>query len=46
MTFMEYDEMYYIEYCEVGAIVNVCAQHDDLENQKLQKRYQKNQISR
>lgn len=46
MAFMEYDEMYYIVYYEVGAIGNVCAQHDDLENSEITKKIQKNQISR
>lgn len=35
---MEYDERYYIIYCEVEAIGNVCAKHDDLENPEITKK--------
>lgn len=46
MAFMEYVEMYYIVYGEVGTTVNVCIQCDDLETPEIAKKDQYTKNSR
>lgn len=41
---MEYDEMYYTIYGEVGTIVNVCAQQNDLETPEIAKKFSMQKI--